>query len=342
MYLNLGHNNIFKLSQAAFDEQLDLKVLWLDNNLIRSLPDDIFYELEFVEQINLETNQLEFVQKFLFADLENLEHIFLQNNKIDFIHPKAFHDNTKVTRLFIYNNELTNINKDWFQNLAVLNELYIDENPYECNCVIQEFVTWSLENTLMRALFTKMAKTLPKCASPENLKDKVLYSLTDAESSLTCVAPKIPETLKNQHEKFVEKEKPLNLQCSASGVPSPEIHWVFQDGNVEVELGNSPDLYIPHMREEDFGTYKCTASNRKGEDLMYVIVKSEEPDNYGKHKENYYDDEDDELDALFDAKGDENEYLEDDDYIEENCPEDCFCDRQYADCRDADLTSVPG
>ena len=123
--MNLGENNIYKVSPAAFDPLVNLKVLWLDKNLLRSLPDDVFYEnQDTIEQINLESNQLEFVQKYLFADLEELKQVFLQNNKLNFVHPKAFHSNTKLTRLFLHENHLTTINKDWFTALEDLGKAW--------------------------------------------------------------------------------------------------------------------------------------------------------------------------------------------------------------------------
>ena len=57
VYLNLGYNKINRVSQKAFDTLTKLRVLWLDNNQIRSLPDDIFYNCEYLEQINLGANQ---------------------------------------------------------------------------------------------------------------------------------------------------------------------------------------------------------------------------------------------------------------------------------------------
>ena len=66
--------------------KIEKRVLWLDHNEIRSLPDDIFYECENIEQINLAANQLEYVQHFLFADLEHLEQLFLQDNELRFIY----------------------------------------------------------------------------------------------------------------------------------------------------------------------------------------------------------------------------------------------------------------
>ena len=136
LYLNLGYNNIYKISLSAFDELDQLKVLWLDHNLLKSLPDDVFFEnQESLEQINLESNQLEFVQKFMLADLENLKQIFLQHNNIDFIHPKAFHSNKQLSRLFLHGNKLTSINKEWIMNLDALGIL----KPHRCHLSKADF-----------------------------------------------------------------------------------------------------------------------------------------------------------------------------------------------------------
>lgn len=53
----MGYNKINRVSQKAFDSLTKLRVLWLDNNQIRSLPDDVFYNCEHLEQINLGANQ---------------------------------------------------------------------------------------------------------------------------------------------------------------------------------------------------------------------------------------------------------------------------------------------
>ena len=65
------------------------QVLWLDNNLLKSLPDDVFYEnQETLEQINLESNQLEFVQRIwvqILCDYWFWTPIFYKSNKKEFV-----------------------------------------------------------------------------------------------------------------------------------------------------------------------------------------------------------------------------------------------------------------
>ena len=81
VYLNLGYNKISRVSQKAFDTLAKLRVLWLDNNQIRSLPDDVFYNCEHLEQINLGANQ-ETVQ--IIKNL-GLRSFFDYYNKLDFL-----------------------------------------------------------------------------------------------------------------------------------------------------------------------------------------------------------------------------------------------------------------
>jgi len=221
----------------------------------------------------------------------------------------------------------------------------LDDNPYECNCVIQEFIDWGNSDELMRALYQKMEGTLPECSSPPSLKGKVLYQIRSEESSLTCEAPTIFPKLST---KTVKKEKALNLACTAAGIPSPDITWIGPDGN---ELGadseDKAQLYIPRMLQEDFGKYTCRAKNAKGNDEMVVTVIEDTGSYYDEHKSNY-DEEDEQEDKYSDS--DDDNYSDDDDYSQDYdredvddllCPGECYCERQVIDCREADLKAVP-
>lgn len=348
IYLNLGENNIYKVSPAAFDPLVNLKVLWLDKNLLRSLPDDVFYEnQDTIEQINLESNQLEFVQKYLFADLEELKQVFLQNNKLNFVHPKAFHSNTKLTRLFLHENRLTTINKDWFTTLDDLVELYLDENEFECNCVMQEFLDWAKETPRMTKLFDAMTDTSPRCKG-QNFPGRELIKLTREELEQTCTQPIIPTSLKLENY-FVRSEEPLNLRCSASGIPPPDITWFGPDNKELADKSSNQkfELDIPKMHAEDFGVYRCVAENLRGKDSFEVNVQ-QKSSSYDHHRDSYeggeeYTDfsEESHIDPPAISAVDEDEDNYNYEMEDENCPDECFCDDHSADCRDADLEEVP-
>ena len=225
--------------------------------------------------------------------------------------------------------------------------MYVDKNPYECNCVIQDFIDWSLGSELMRALYQKMGSALPVCESPPSMKGNVLYQLKAEETKLSCTDPVIfPKIAK----KIVKKDKSLNLRCSASGVPAPDIRWV---GPTEEEKGaDQSELYIPNMIDEDFGPYTCYATNIQGTDSMEVLVIKDEGSLYDEHVQNYDNDDNDDddgneydhLDINTDYNSDKDDegYLDPYDEDDEDCPDDCFCDNKFVDCRDAELTSIPG
>ena len=91
---------------------------------------------------------------------------------------------------------------------------------------------------------------------------------------MSCTEPVIPPQLKSLQAQWpVQLEKSLNLRCSASGIPVPEITWL---GPNQEERGADSELDIPSVREDDFGTYTCIAKNIKGTDQMTVEVTKKE------------------------------------------------------------------
>ena len=200
----------------------------------------------------------------------------------------------------------------------------------------------------MQTLYQTMKDTVPRCETPQDLKGRALTALRAEESSLSCTEPVIPNTLRIGVQEVKIKE-PLNLHCSASGIPTPDITWY---GPNNEEIGANEDqkyeLFIPQVHESDLGEYKCKAKNFKGEDSFTVVVKKKETSAYEEHEKSYYDDDDDDLED-FGKDGDiespdNNEYDDDDeDYLEDdpNCPEECYCEESFVDCQDLDVSEIP-
>ncbi|CAB4068956.1 unnamed protein product [Lepeophtheirus salmonis] len=60
----------------------------------------------------------------------------------------------------------------------------------------------------------------------------------------------------------------VQLECRADGIPPPTIRWRKNNGEYPRTAKNKPPkgpiLEIPHVRKEDSGIYRCTASNGVG------------------------------------------------------------------------------
>ncbi|XP_027764587.1 basement membrane-specific heparan sulfate proteoglycan core protein, partial [Empidonax traillii] len=67
------------------------------------------------------------------------------------------------------------------------------------------------------------------------------------------------------------------LPCLASGFPVPEITWSKLEGELPAGArveGNV--LTLPAVRPEDGGVYTCTASNHRGQETAYYVLKVQE------------------------------------------------------------------
>ncbi|KAL5019979.1 hypothetical protein ScPMuIL_002871 [Solemya velum] len=62
----------------------------------------------------------------------------------------------------------------------------------------------------------------------------------------------------------VEKGEDVNLTCSATGIPSPNITWTRADGGTLPTggaLSRGHILHLPNINENDRGIYRCVADN---------------------------------------------------------------------------------
>ena len=66
----------------------------------------------------------------------------------------------------------------------------------------------------------------------------------------------------------------LNLECKASGTPTPNITWTRNDDDVQLATGTGKaTLTISSVTREDGGVYKCTATNIAGSNSNMATVE---------------------------------------------------------------------
>ncbi|KAM9371582.1 platelet glycoprotein Ib beta chain [Phaethornis superciliosus] len=92
--------------------------------------------------------------------------------------PAAFRPSAEIIHLGY--NRLTSIPNGLFDNLKSLQVVYLEGNPWECNCDIlylRSWLQWQQNRTLYRDV---------RCTSPAHLQDRIIAYLTEDEIISTC------------------------------------------------------------------------------------------------------------------------------------------------------------
>ncbi|NWH81754.1 GP1BB protein, partial [Piaya cayana] len=92
--------------------------------------------------------------------------------------PAAFRPSAEIIQLGY--NRLTSIPSGLFDNLQSLQVVYLQGNPWECNCDIlylRSWLQWQQNRTLYRDV---------RCTSPAHLQDRIIAYLAEDEIISTC------------------------------------------------------------------------------------------------------------------------------------------------------------
>ncbi|XP_045126803.1 follicle-stimulating hormone receptor-like isoform X2 [Portunus trituberculatus] len=123
LHLRLSGNRISNIANTAF-HRLQLKELYLDNNLLASLPDALPTSLL---RLSLEDNYFTTAPATL-ASLQSLQELNLARNKIKVISAGDFRNLSHLLSLSLHQNQLEDIEDGAFKSLQALQVLDLTEN----------------------------------------------------------------------------------------------------------------------------------------------------------------------------------------------------------------------
>lgn len=150
-----------------------LKVLHLSQNKIEELPVGCLDAHPAVERLHLDQNKIGNLDVKAFSHTANLTHVFLQKNRLEILRPTVFQGLFRLEFVDLHENMLKflspgtlDINTSWVE---------LTFNPWHCDDKIEY---------LWRKLTLESLQSEPKCASPENVKDRAVATLTRKEMGL--------------------------------------------------------------------------------------------------------------------------------------------------------------
>jgi hypothetical protein len=150
-----------------------LESLDLDSNILEYLEVDVFVGLVKVKDINLNGNKLQFVHPDMFVGLLNLEFLRLAHNpdlqiptyrhfissnslsrldishcNVNFVSVETFANVRALELLDLSYNNLSSVDINILKVLPKLSALYLDGNPLQCDCQLQELWRWCQDHNI--------------------------------------------------------------------------------------------------------------------------------------------------------------------------------------------------
>ncbi|XP_059848703.1 immunoglobulin superfamily member 10 [Hypanus sabinus] len=228
--INLGYNNLVKLTSGSFTGLRSLELLMLHSNKIEEIPDNTFKDLQSLQVLKMSYNRVKALNRETFHGLRNIVRLHMDHNKIEFINPEAFygltslkllqlegnmlqelHRDTFVTfrfsqifkassikHLYLSDNALTSIPSDLLSYISEIESIYLNGNKWFCDCKLK----WLAELNEKQPGILKCKRDrndpsgqiCPLCVNPSIFKGKDILQLPS--SAFVCTPPKIQSPLK--------------------------------------------------------------------------------------------------------------------------------------------------
>ena len=126
--LFLWENDLVMLPDDIFDELTSLTLLYLNDNDLSTLPDGIFDELTSLVGLSLSENDLNVLPDSIFDELTSLTGLFLNGNDLVTLPDGIFNELTLLSLLWLSNNSLSMLPAGIFDELTSLRMLRLSNN----------------------------------------------------------------------------------------------------------------------------------------------------------------------------------------------------------------------
>ncbi|XP_056426035.1 platelet glycoprotein Ib alpha chain isoform X3 [Hyla sarda] len=141
--LNLANNSLTTLPKVS--QLSGLTTLQLSNNMISTIPPDAFMGLKKLTRLELQHNSISSLSDEVFDGLHKVKHLDLSYNQLRFLPNNLLSQTIDLEILYLSGNRLTEIPDHFFGELE-LNYVYLENNPWNCNCALRYFKEWLEED----------------------------------------------------------------------------------------------------------------------------------------------------------------------------------------------------
>jgi len=327
--LNFSRNLLQIIPNGLFDTLSRLESLDASHNKITHLQEDIFGGLQSLKKLNLSHNAIEYVDAEVFTFLRDLQEIDLSYNEvIQFFEPYFKHNgklravymtSTWVPRTFIdeatsyrsykemeglintlqsaeildlRDNEM-NIIPETLSHAPKLSHVYLQGNPWECNCDDRWLLHW-IATTNVSLLDGRRRQSSPNedlllCHTKPHGRQRPFLAYLE-ELNRHCNNSNIVARTPFKYHAIMGQDKVLNCHPTTRQ-PWPKITWITpsksQLTTTTVDEGNNKNLtreqknlllqpngalHVDSVTGADYGLYLCIATYDDVNITHYVHV----------------------------------------------------------------------
>ena len=191
MSLSSSHNEISEIIPCTFENMSRLLSIYLSDNKIEYLEVDVFCGLDNLKYIDLGENTLLNLHPDLFIGLSNLQSLILTNNpdlqiptehhfiishslthldlpgcNVSSVSVETFANVSALEFLDLSYNNMRTVDINILKALPKLSKLYLDDNPLQCDCQLQEVWRLCQDHNMQ----TAYEKEVPKCDTPSEVE----------------------------------------------------------------------------------------------------------------------------------------------------------------------------
>ena len=225
--LILQSNELRSLPEETFRGLKSLKWLWLNVNEFRELPEELFADLSALRVLLLHGNDLQELPPRAFSGLSSLVELTLHDNDLKSVPEGVFNHLKRLKWLRLDYNELSDVPKGVFQGLDSLYSLRLRQNPL---------------GELPKGVFDDVLDTLNYLQVDPDLKADLAFSLS-AQRVDNGTTVKVPVMLSRPLPVAVRVPYALGIGAGAGGVtglsPTPD-GLLFAAGETRRDITFTP------------------------------------------------------------------------------------------------------
>jgi len=166
-YLDLLRNRLEHVDKNTFSGLFNLKYVDLGDNNLQYVYPDTFLNLPNLQNLYLDGNPFHKIPTDRnFITSHSLSHLVISSVSISSVTVDTFANVSSLEYLDLSKNNLRTVDTNILRALPKLSTLYLQDNPLQCDCQLQEVWRWCED----RNIETRWVSLAPKCDTPRKVK----------------------------------------------------------------------------------------------------------------------------------------------------------------------------